>query len=59
LLKEFINDTIQSSKVKNCEFYDQKKVDRIAEHFSADNSGYNSELDWFLVFELFRQGISK
>jgi len=59
LLKEFINDTIRSSKVKNCEFYDQKKVDRIAEHFSADNSGYNSELDWFLVFELFRQGISK
>jgi len=58
-LKEFINDLIRSSEVTNCYLYDKRKVKRIADDFSAMESGYNSEMDWFLSFELFRQGISK
>jgi len=59
LLKEFINDLMHSSEVMNCYLYNKRKVKRIADDFSAMESGYNSEIDWFLSFELFRQGISK
>jgi hypothetical protein len=58
-LKEFIKDLIRSSEVTNYDLYDQRKLKRIADDFSAMESGYNSEIDWFLSFELFRQGISK
>jgi hypothetical protein len=58
-IKEFINDLTHSSEVKNCEFYDQKKIERIWVRFSSQSNEYNSEIDWFLSFELFRQGISK
>jgi hypothetical protein len=57
-LKEFIDDLFNSSKVKNCELYDQRKVKRITDDFSIRKQKYNSEIDWFLSFELFRQGIS-
>jgi hypothetical protein len=58
-LKEFINDTIRSSEIRNCEFYDQKKMDRIGKEFSLKGNEYKQEIDWFLSLELFRQGISK
>ncbi|MDZ7625094.1 MAG: hypothetical protein U5J96_11720 [Ignavibacteriaceae bacterium] len=58
-LKEFINDTIRSSEVKNYDLYDQKKIDRIGKDFSSKGDEYYQEIDWFLSFELFRQGISK
>lgn len=58
-LKEFINDTIRSSKVRSYDLYDQKKIDRIGKDFSSKGDGYCQEIDWFLSFELFRQGILK
>jgi hypothetical protein len=58
-IKEFINDLTHSSGVRNCEFYDQKKIERIWARFSSQSNEYSSEIDWFLSFELFRQGISK
>jgi hypothetical protein len=58
-LKEFINDTIRSSEVRNFDLYDQKKIDRIRKDFSSKGDEYYQEIDWFLSFELFRQGISK
>ena len=58
-LKEFIGDVIQSSEVRNYEYYDRKKLDKIARDFSSKENDYNSEIDWFLAFELFRLGISK
>jgi len=58
-LKEFINDTIRSSKVRSYDLYDQKKIDRIAKDFSSRGDEYCQEIDWFLSFELFRQGILK
>ncbi|HSW54100.1 MAG TPA: hypothetical protein VLH59_03350 [Ignavibacteriaceae bacterium] len=58
-LKEFTGDLVQSSDVQNYEYYDRKKLDKIANNFLSGKSDYNSEVDWFLSFELFRQGISK
>ena len=58
-VKEIILDLLHSSQVQNCELYDHKKIYRIAKEFSLNGSTFNSELDWFLSFELFRQGISK
>jgi hypothetical protein len=58
-LKEFINDTIRSSEVRNFDLYNQKKIDRIGKDFSSKGDEYYQEIDWFLSFELFREGISK
>jgi hypothetical protein len=58
-LKEFVNDIILSSGVRNCEFYDPRKIDKIVKDFSLKEADYNFGMDWFLAFELFRQGISK
>jgi hypothetical protein len=58
-LKEFIGDIVQASEVRNYEYYDKKKLERITSDFLTAENNYNSEIDWFLSFELFRQGISK
>ena len=58
-LKEFMMDTIHSSEAGNYEFYDQRKIERIVNDFSSKGDEYYQEIDWFLSFELFRQGISK
>ena len=59
LLREFIGDVIKSSEVRNYKYYDRKKLGRIADDFLSKVNNFNSEVDWFLSFELFRQGISK
>ena len=59
LLREFICDVIKSSEVRNYKYYDRKKLGRIADDFLSKENNFNSEVDWFLSFELFRQGISK
>jgi hypothetical protein len=59
LLRDFILDLLHSAQVRNCEFYDRKKIERLAKGFSSNSAEFNSEIDWFLSFELFRQGISK
>ena len=58
-LREFIGDVLQSTEVRNYEYYDGKKLDRLANNFSSKINNYKSEVDWFLSFELFRQGITK
>jgi hypothetical protein len=57
-LREFIGDVLQSTEVRNYEYYDHKKLDRLANNFSSNSNDYNSEVDWFLSFELFTQGIT-
>ena len=54
LVKEFVLDLLHSSQVQNCEIYERKKIELLGNGFK-----FNSELDWFLSFEFFRQGISK
>ena len=46
-------------KEVNYNYYDSKKLERIASNFSSNECYYNTEIDWFLSFELFRKGISK
>ena len=58
-LREFIGDVLQSTEVRSYEYYDNKKLDRIANSLVLKSNCYNSEIDWFLSFELFRQGITK
>ncbi len=57
-LQEFILDTVNSSEVKGYDLYDEKKISKIASDFPSSGGKYNSEVDWFLSFELFRQGLS-
>jgi hypothetical protein len=59
LLQEFISDVIQSSEVRNYEYYDRKKLIKIENEFLLNENHFNSKVDWFLSFELFRQGVSK
>jgi hypothetical protein len=58
-IKEYIIDLTQSAEVRNCEYYDQKKIKKLAENLLSKKDVFNSDLDWFLSFELFRHGISK
>lgn len=58
-LREFIGDVICSSEVRNYELYDKKKLDRLLKIIESEGSNYNYETDWFLSFELFRQGITR
>lgn len=58
-LREFIGDIIQSSEVRNYELYDYKKLEKILSNFLSNENNYDSQVDWFLSFELFRRGISK
>jgi hypothetical protein len=57
-VKEFISDLLQSSEVRNCELYDRGKINKIAKDLSLNEGRLNSKVDWWLSFELFRQGIS-
>ena len=59
LLREFIGDVICSPEVRNYELYDKKKLDRLLKIIESESSNYNYETDWFLSFELFRQGITR
>jgi hypothetical protein len=56
--KDFILDFLHSSSVRTYEFYDSNKIEKLAKGFSNNDKGIISELDWFLSFELFREGIS-
>jgi hypothetical protein len=58
-LREFIGDVIQSVDVRNYMYYDRRKLEWIGNDFMSKSTEYNSEIDWFLSFELFRQGILK
>jgi hypothetical protein len=58
-LKEYIADVIRSSEVRNYDLYDREKLDRLLKTIDSDGSKYNYETDWFLSFELFRQGITR
>ncbi|MFA7418212.1 MAG: hypothetical protein WCZ90_00900 [Melioribacteraceae bacterium] len=59
-LSTFIQDTISSSIVKDCGLYDYPKLLRLSAAISNGTAGNIDihELDWWLAFELFRQGIT-
>lgn len=60
LLSPFIQDTIASSGVKKCGYYDYTKLERLSNAISKSSATASDlhELDWWLSFELFRQGLN-
>ena len=58
-LKDYIDEMLNSVEVRNYDYYDKKKLARLADNFKSKSNDYNPEIDWFLSFELFRQGLTK
>lgn len=60
-LKIFINDSINSTSIKEAGIYDCNKLRSLSQSLSAGNTAAINihELDWWLAFELFRQNIIK
>ncbi len=57
-LSEYIQDTISSKDFTSCEYYDQNKVKDLVEGFyRKKNLALASEVDWFLIFEIWRRTI--
>lgn len=56
-----ILDIFSSTSVKECNFYDHKKITTLIENLYKGNYDERilNELDWWLSFELFRQQIEK
>lgn len=54
-----ILDIFNSKSVKECDFYNHKKISRLIENLNNRNyeARILNELDWWLSFELFRQQI--
>jgi asparagine synthetase B (glutamine-hydrolysing) len=57
-IKDYAFDLISSNDVRNYDLYDKQKLDRIAKSLQSEN-GNMLELEWWLAFELFRQGVTK
>lgn len=58
-LTPLILDIINSKSVRECNFYDSKKIAKLAAELNKRNYSDHilNELDWWLSFELFRQQI--
>jgi hypothetical protein len=57
VLREFVQDTVNSSAVKQCGFYDHKKIADISAGFYNGDMDLTNQLDWWLAFEMWRQSI--
>lgn len=57
LIKPFILDVINSNNVKQCEYYNAQKLQKLSDSIKKDELTQSEihELDWWLAFELFRQ----
>ena len=56
-IKDYALDLLNSREVRNCDLYDKRKLDRIAISFKNKKETL-LELEWWLTFELFRQGVT-
>lgn len=57
-LKEFITDSANSKNVKESGIYNYSKVMGIIENYYNGKKEFQSRLDWWLSFELFRKQIA-
>lgn len=55
--KSYVFDLLNSKDIKYSEIYDFDKVNKLINNYYNGNSNLLNSLDWFLSFELFRQGI--
>jgi hypothetical protein len=56
-MSEFVQDTVNSSRTKNCELYDYPKILKIVTEFYGGKKQLAGELDWWLAFEIWRQRV--
>jgi len=54
-ISEFVLDTLHSSAVKTCPFYDYNKIHGTVNEFYDGNEQLADEVDWWLAFEIWRQ----
>jgi hypothetical protein len=59
-LSPFIKDLLNSNEVKECGYYNIKKLNKLAAALDKNDLSSNdiNEIDWWLAFELFRQQIN-
>lgn len=59
-LSEYVQDTLKSTDVISCDYYDKDKIKNIVNGFYRDkNYSLASQLDWLLSFEIWRKIIEK
>ncbi|MBI1806649.1 MAG: hypothetical protein HYR76_06310 [Ignavibacteria bacterium] len=56
-LSEFVKDTAHSREVKNSSLYDHSYIVKIVDQFYHGKLELATEVDWWLAFEVWRQGI--
>jgi len=56
---EYINDTVNSRNVRECDLYDYSKVKKLADEYYSGNKNLAHDLDWWLSFDEFRRGLLK
>ncbi|NOX16828.1 MAG: hypothetical protein GXO87_00900, partial [Chlorobi bacterium] len=58
-LDAFIGDILFSLEVKNCSYYDKKKIEALKKDFKQNVETISSDLDWFISFELYRRSVGR
>jgi hypothetical protein len=57
-VSEYVQDTLNSSSVTNCGYYDYSFIVEIVNAYYKGEKKYNSIINWWLSFEIFRQQVS-
>jgi hypothetical protein len=58
VMKEFIQDIVNSNEIKNYSAYDYPAIKSLVEQFYAGKKELANEVDWWLTFELWRRAIN-
>ena len=53
-LREFLLDILHSASVRDCDAYDQAKLQLMADSFANGDTSCIAQLDWWLAFEAWR-----
>jgi hypothetical protein len=56
-MQTFIQDTVRSTSVINCPYYDYHHIRQSADSYYSGQKHWSRELDWWLAFEVWRQEV--
>ena len=59
IIKDFVQDTVRSSDVRNFELYDNFKIKRIVDQYYNGRKELKNQLIWWLTFDVWRELIYK
>lgn len=57
-MKEYVNELILNSEVQNFPLYNHQKIIMIADNYYKGDTSMQSQLDWWLTFELWRRNLN-